>query len=121
MLHCLPHPTLAAVGQYGGLPAGFCVALEDLQGAILGAWLEVDFSWTGFLALRAGGRHRSAPLDAWEGLGLPVLRPGEVMLLPPPRLKTLPGLVPGAAFTVEVGGDVLPLSLGQELVHPTLQ
>jgi len=120
-LHRLPQPTLAAVGQFGGYPAGFCLALEDLQGAVLGAWLEVDFAWTGHLTLRAGGRQRSAPLEAWEGLALPSLRPGEVMLLPYPRLKPLPELSPGIAFTLQAGAELLPLSLAKELLHPTLQ
>ncbi len=120
-LHGLPSPTLAAVGQHGGLPAGFCLALEDLQGAVLGAWLEVDFAWTGHLTLRAGGHQRSAPLESWEGLALPPLRPGEVMLLPHPRLKPLPDLVPGATFTLQAGAELLSLSLGKELLHPTLQ
>jgi len=120
-LHCLPLPTLAAVGQHGGHPAGFCLALEDLHGAVLGAWLEVDFAWTGHLTLRVGGRQRSAPLEAWEGLALPSLRPGEVLLLPHPRLKSLPELSPGGAFTLQVGAEILSLSLAKELLHPTLQ
>lgn len=120
-LHCLPQPTLAALGQHGGQPAGFCLAVEDIQGAVLGAWLEVDFVWTGHLAMRAAGRQRSAPLEAWEGLELPRLRPGEVVLLPPPRLKVLPEMLPGAAFTLQAGAETLHLSLAQELLHPTVQ
>ena len=120
-LRRLPQPTLAAVGQHGGMPAGFCLALEDLQGVILGAWLEVDFAWAGTLDLKVGRRHRSAPLEAWEGLGLPPLRAGEVMLLPHPRLKGLPELVPGAAFTLQAGAEVMALVLAKELVHPTVQ
>lgn len=120
-LHRLPSPTLAAVGQYGGQPAGFCLALEDLQGAVLGAWLEVDFLWSGHLILKVAGRQRSALLETWEGLVLPPLRPGEVLLLPHPQLKPLPELVPGAAVTLQAGAEVLPLSLGAELLHPTLQ
>ncbi len=120
-LHCLPLPTLAAVGQHGGRPAGFCLALEDLHGAVLGAWLEVDFAWTGHLTLSVKGRQRSAPLEAWEGLALPPLRPAEVMLLPHPRLKAMPELSPGAGFTLQAGAEILSLSLAKELLHPTLQ
>jgi hypothetical protein len=120
-LHRLPQPTLAVVGQHGGRPAGICLAVEDCQGAVLGAWLETDFSWSGTLKLRAGGHQRTAPLEAWEGIVLPKLRPGEVLLLPPPRLKSLPDLVPGAEFTLQAGEEILGLSLAQELIHPTVQ
>jgi len=121
VLHRLPQPTLAAVGQHGGQPAGFCLAVEDVHGAILGGWLEVDFAWEGVLELRAGGRHRTAPLEAWDGIALPELHPGEVLLLPHPRLKPLAELVPGAEFTLCAGAEVLRLSLSRELIHPTVQ
>jgi hypothetical protein len=121
VLHRLPQPTLAAVGQYGGQPAGFCLAVEDIHGAILGGWLEVDFAWQGFLELRANGHPRKAPLEAWDGIALPTLRPAEVLLLPHPRLKPLPELMPGAEFTLCAGAEVLCLSLGKELLHPTVQ
>ncbi len=121
LLHRMPQPTLAAVGQHGGRPAGFCLAVEDAQGAALGAWLEVDFPWKGVLELKASGRRRTAPLEAWEGIVLPTLCPGEVMLLPQPRLKPLPELMAGAEFTLCAGSEVLNLRLAQELIHPTVQ
>jgi len=121
VLRRLPQPTLAAVGQFGGRPAGFCLAVEDLHGAALGAWLDLDFELKGALELQAGGHRRIAPLQAWDGIEIPPLRPGEVMLLPPPRLKHLPDLVPGAEFRVQVAFEQLCLSLAGELVHPTLQ
>ena len=121
VLHRLPQPTLAAVGLQGGRPGGFCLAVEDAQGAVLGGFLEVDFPWKGCLELSCGERHRRAPFEAWEGIALPVLRPGEVLLLPPPRLKALPGLVPSAEFRITVPWESLSLSLAQELIHPTLQ
>ena len=121
VLHRLPQPTLAAIGLFGGRCAGFCLAVEDTQGAILGGWVEVDFSWKGELELEAGGRQRTAPLEAWEGILLPTLRPGEVMLLPQPRLKSLPELVPGGEFTVSAGSERLCLRLAKELIHPTVQ
>lgn len=121
VLHRLPQPTLAAMGMHGGRPAGFCLAVEDAQGVILGGWLEVDFGWKGVLELGAGGCHRRSPLETWEGIILPALRPGEVLLLPPPRLKPLPELIPGGPFTLCAGGEVLRLSLAGELIHPTVQ
>lgn len=121
VLRQLPHPTLAAVGQHGGRPAGFCLAVEDLHGAVLGAWLEPDFELKGALEMQAGGHHRTAPLAGWDGIVIPPLRPGEVLLLPPPRLKHLADLVPGAEFSIQIGFERLSLSLARELVHPTLQ
>jgi len=121
ILRKLPHPTLAAVGQHGGRPAGFCLAVEDVQGLVLGAWLALDFELQGALELHGAGHRRVAPLDAWEGLELPPLGPGEVRLLPPPRLKAMPDLVPGADFRVRIAFETLEISLARELVHPTLQ
>jgi len=120
-LHRLPQPTLAAVGLQGGRPGGFCLAVEDAQGAVLGGFLEVDFPWKGCLELSCGERHRRALFEAWEGIVLPPLRPGEVLLLPPPRLKALPGMAPGAEFHLDAPWENLSLSLARELVHPTLQ
>jgi len=115
-----PQPGLAALGLAGGALAGFCLALEEGGSAILGAWLTDEWP-TGSLELRVGAARRSAPLKAWEGLALPLLRAGEVLLLPPPRLKALPNLVAGAEVRLSAGFDQLVLRLGAEGLHPTVQ
>ena len=115
-----PQPGLAALGLAGGGIAGFCLVLEDAGGAVLGAWM-VDEWPRGSLELKAEGIRRSAPLRAWEGLELPPLRPGEILLLPPPRLKPLPHLAAGTRIQVSVPFEVLALRGGPEGVHPTVQ
>jgi len=115
-----PQPSLAAAGMVGGGIAGFCLALEEGGSAILGAWLTDEWP-TGSLELRAGATRRSAPLKAWEGLELPRLQAGEVVLLPPPRLKPLPDLLAGADIRISAGFDQLMLRLGPPGVHPTVQ
>ena len=112
--------SLAAVGMAGGAIAGFCLALEEGGSAVLGAWMTDEWP-TGSLELRAGATRRTAPLKAWEGLELPSLHAGEVLLLPPPRLKPLPDLVAGAEVRLSAGFDQLILRLGPEGVHPTVQ
>lgn len=114
------HPGLAAVGLAGGGVAGFCLALEEVGGAILGAWMTDEWP-TGSLELKAGAARRSVPLKTWEGLELPSLRAGEVLLLPPPKLKPLPELLAGAEVRLSAGFDQLTLQLGPEGVHPTVQ
>lgn len=113
-------PTLAAVGLDGGSIAGYCLALEDAGSAVLGSWM-VDEWPTGSLELKAGTVRRSVPLGAWEGMELPSLRAGELLLLPPPKLKALPGLEAGAELSIGCGFDELFLRLGPEGVHPTVQ
>ena len=104
-----PRPTLAALGILGGQAAGFCLALEDAGGAVLGAWMAP--AWPeGALELRVGTHHRRIPFAAWEGLQLPELHPGEALLLPPPRLKPLPE-GPGSCQLV-APFETLPLVLG---------
>lgn len=115
-----PQPGLAAVGLAGGGIAGFCLALEEAGSAVLGAWM-VDAWPTGHLELKAGAARRSVPLKAWEGLELPSLRAGEVLLLPPPRLKPLPELPIGSEVRLSAGFDQLVLRLGPEGVHVTVQ
>ena len=115
-----PQPGLAALGLAGGTLAGFCLALEDGGSAILGAWMTDEWP-TGSLELKAGAARRSMPFKVWEGIELPQLRPGEVMLLPPAKLKPLPGLVAGAEVRLSAGFDLLLLRLGPEGVHPTVQ
>lgn len=116
----LPRPTLAAVGLAGGGLAGFCLAFDTGDSALLGGLLAA--AWPeGSLELRAGAARRSLSLRAWEGLALPPLRPGEVLLLPPPRLRPLPGLPPGAELRLSAAFDTLALRLATEPVHPTVQ
>jgi len=117
----LPAPTLALVGQHGGHPAGCCLAVEDGRGVVLGAWLELDLDWDGELELVLGAHRRRLPLDAWRGLALPVLRPGEVLLAPPPHLR-LPHHGPELKeVRVLAAFETLVLRLGEARVHPTLQ
>ncbi len=111
---------LAALGLAGGAIAGFCLALEEGGSALLGAWLTDEWP-TGSLELKVGTARRSAPLKAWEGLALPLLRAGEVLLLPPPRLKAFPDLAPGAELRLSAGFDSLVARLGAEGLHPTVQ
>lgn len=115
----LPRPGLAALGLAGGGIAGFCLALEEGGSALLGAWM-VDAWPEGSLELRAGAARRSTPLGAWEGLELPVLRAGEVLLLPAPKLKPLQELLPRAEVTVRAAFETLILRAGPEGIHPTV-
>lgn len=115
-----PQPALAAVGLAGGRLAGYCLALEDAGSAVLGAWL-VDEWPRGSLELQAGTARRSVPLKAWEGLELPLMEAGEVLLLPPAKLRSLPTQPVGADLLVSAGFDRLSLRLGREGLHPTVQ
>jgi hypothetical protein len=115
-----PVPALAALGLAGGGIAGFCLALEDAGGAILGAWMT-DAWPAGSLELRAGSTRRSVPLKALEGLELPPLRAGEVLLLPPPRLKPLPMALLETEVRLSAAFDQMVLRLGPEGLHPTVQ
>jgi hypothetical protein len=119
-LHGRPVPTLALVGLHGDHPAGCCLALEHAQGLLLGAWLELDLDWDGVLEWRLGGQHRRLPLDAWRGLTLPALRPAEVLLAPPPRLRLGDGEA-GMAVQYVSAFETLTLRLADAGVHPTLQ
>jgi len=115
-----PRPGLAALGLAGGSLAGFCLALEDGGSAILGAWMTDEWP-RGNLELKAGAARRTMPLKVWEGLELPPLRAGEVMLLPPAKLRPLPGLMAGTEVRLSAGFDQLILRLGPEGMHPTVQ
>ncbi len=115
-----PQPCLAALGLAGGTMAGFCLALEEGGSAVLGAWMTDEWP-RGSLELKAGAARRSVSLKTWEGLELPLLHAGEVLLLPPAKLKSLPGLVAGAEVRISASFDQLILRLGPEAVHPTVQ
>jgi hypothetical protein len=52
---------------------------------------------------------------------MPSLRAAEVVLLPAPRLRPLPGLVPGSDFMISAPFDLLQLKLGQDIPHHTVQ
>lgn len=120
-LEAFPQATLAAVGQHGGRPAGFCLALIGGTGVVLGTWLESEPDWDGALELRIGRLQRRAPLSAWEGLALGPLAPGEVVLLPPPRLRPLPPRCEAPELELRGPFDRLRVSLGVGLPHPTVQ
>ena len=114
-----PQIMLAVVGGSGDL-RGYCLAAEDGEATVLGAWMTLELP-TGHLELRAANHRRSVALDAWEHLDLPPQRPGEIMLLPPSRLKPFPALEPGARFKLSWPIEEMELILGENLPHPTLQ
>jgi hypothetical protein len=111
---------MAAVGLAGGGIGGFCLALEEAGSVVLGAWLTDEWP-TGNLDLKVGAIRRSVPLKTWEGLALPTLRAGEVVLLPPPKWRPLPEQLAGDDMRLSAGFDQLILRLGPEGVHPTVQ
>jgi len=114
-LSVLPFPTLAAVGAAEGRVGGWCLALEGPDCTVLGAWLALELPAAGHLEVACGGHKRSAPFSAWEDLELPSLRPAEVCLLPPPRLKALPEALEPRTLTVRTPWDVLKVGLGGDL------
>ncbi len=120
-LQAEPRPTMALVGAYPGKVAGVCLALEDGPGAVLGQWLLLDTRLEGVLHLSLGDAFREVDLAVWHGLGVRSLRPGEVLLLPPPEWQPLPPARAGAHLTVRVDFEAMPLRLWPEGVHPTVQ
>lgn len=114
-----PQVMLAVVGGFGDV-RGYCLAAEDGEATVLGAWMVLELP-TGHIELCAANHRRSVALDAWEHLDLPSLRPGEVMLLPPSRLKPFPALEPGARLNLSWPIEEMELILGENLPHPTLQ
>ena len=115
-----PQATLAWIGLQGGAAAGCCLALDQSPGAVLGAWLELDMDWTGSLELRIGARRRRVPMDTWKDLVPENLRPGEVLLAPVPPFRLGP-CAPGSRIRLAAPIETLDLSLGDHLLHPTLQ
>ncbi len=120
-LETMPQPTLALVGLAGGRLAGCCLALEDAGRVVLGGWLELEPLGKGALELRSEAHQRKIPYSTWEGLAAPQLRAAEVLVLPASRLRPLADLLPGSAFTILSTFDILPLRLGVEAHHPTVQ
>ncbi|MBI3129837.1 MAG: hypothetical protein HYZ13_00625 [Acidobacteria bacterium] len=114
-----PQATLCLVGQAGGLPAGLRMALLGEGRVILSPWLETE--GVGPLQLSVGGHRRKVTLEGWNGLDLPLLRPGEHLLLPAPRLRPWPSLPKGAPIDLRWGGDHLQAHLARALEHPTVQ
>ena len=114
-----PQATLCLVGQAGGLPAGLRMALVGEGRLLLSPWLETEGE--GPLTLSVGGHRRKVSLEAWNGLDLPVLQPGEHLLLPPPRLRPWPTLPKGAPIELHWGMDRLHSQLARALEHPTVQ
>jgi hypothetical protein len=121
-LEVTPQPTLAVIGWHRGSGlAGWCLALENAVGAVIGTWMAVELPKAGAIELRSGNHHRRVPLDTWSGLELPALRAAEIVILPPPRLRSIPSLISGCDFAVASPFDVLHLRLGADIPHLTLQ
>lgn len=121
-LGAMPQPSLAVVGLHHGAGlAGWCLALEDGVGAVLGGWLLLDYPQEGSIELRCGSHQRRIPLDTWTGLDIPVPRAAEVVILPAPRLRPIPGLVSGTDFSIVTAFETLPLRLGSTSPHLTVQ
>jgi hypothetical protein len=118
LLPCLPRPAAlhrpdgSALDRFGVRGPG--AELMELPRPCLAVLGE------GSLELKAGSVRRSTPLGAWEGLELPALRPGGVLLLPAPKLKALQELLPGAEVAVGGAFDTLVLRAGPEGIHPTV-
>ena len=122
LLGVVPQPTLAVIGLHKTSNiVGWCLALEDASGAVLGAWMVMDDPREGFIELRCGAHHRQVPLDVWEGLEMPAPRAAEVVILPAPRSRPIPGLVSGSNFSVSSPFDTLQLRLGSDIPHLTVQ
>jgi len=86
LMETMPQPSLAVAGLHrGGGVAGWCIALENSVGAVLGTWMVMDYPQEGVLELRCGSHHRRVPMDTWAGLEVPVLRAAEVVILPLPN------------------------------------
>lgn len=114
-----PQATLCLVGQAGGLPAGLRMALLGEGRILLSPWIETEGA--GPLQLSVGGHRRKVTLEAWNGLDLPLLQPGEHLILPAPRLRPWPSLSKGAAIDLRWGADHLQAHLARALEHPTVQ
>ena len=114
-----PQATLCLVGQAGGLPMGLRMALLGEGRLMLSPWIETE--GVGPLQLSVGGHKRNVTLEGWNGLDLPLLQPGEHLVLPAPRLRPWPSLPKGAPIDLRWGTDHLQAHLSRALDHPTVQ
>ncbi len=112
--------TLAAVGQSGGRPAGFALAVQAGAVLVLGSWLHTELLLEGELELETRSGRRETPLKAWLDLELPELRAGEIQLLPFPEWEPLP-VLPGDRARLDAHFDGFSLRVDPEGTHPTLQ
>lgn len=117
----VPEAGLAAIGQAGGEPGGFCLAFRVGDLVALGDWLLVDEPFGGELTLRAGSHKRTASLSIYEGLELPPLCAGEALLLPPIRFRTFPGLDQADRLELVAPFDTLVARLLPGALHGTVQ
>jgi hypothetical protein len=118
-LRSAPQPSLGVVGAAGGAIAGFCLALDQPGGTVLGAWLSDQWP-AGNLELKVGGTRRSVSLKGWENLVFSSLRAGEVLLFPPPRLKPFPELPEGADVQLSADFDQMVVTLGVGEIQATV-
>lgn len=120
VLRSLPRPTFGLVGIHGGRVGGLCLGLEDGEGVVLGAWVNLGPEPEA-LVMRVRDTVLRVEADAWDTLKSPRMRAGEVVMLPPP-VWALPGpLPPGGRLEVSAGFECLSLSMGKEAMHPTVQ
>lgn len=115
-----PQPTLALLGQQGKSPAGWTLACEAGGHVALCPWVVLG-AGAGAIELAIGGHRRRIPADAWSGVAWPQVAAGEVLLLPPPRLKPLPSLPALTPLRLRCGPLEMRWVLGVELEHPTAQ
>ncbi|MBI4913896.1 MAG: hypothetical protein HY823_14270 [Acidobacteria bacterium] len=113
-------PTLAVAGQAGGLPGGFLLAVMAGGATLLGPWLHRSIDLRGTLFFDGPRSSRQTPLDPWSDLILPRLRPGEVLLLPPPIWEA-PEFLPGDRIHLRAPFGGLSFTLARAGTHPTLQ
>jgi hypothetical protein len=112
---------LGIIGIHRSSDVAWCLALEDGPGAVLGRWLTLEDPRGESIELRCGSHYRRLPQEAWSDWELPIPRAGEVVILPSPRLRALPSLVPGSDFSITTAFDTLILKLGNEIPHQTVQ
>lgn len=117
----MPEAGLAAIGQAGGQPGGFCLAFRAGDVVALGDWLLVGEPIGGDLTLRAGTHKRNASLEIYEGMDLPPLRAAEALLLPPMRFRAFPGLDPADRLELVAPFDTLVARLLPGALHGTVQ
>jgi hypothetical protein len=121
-LEALPQPTLAVIGLHRGAgTVGWCLALEDLAGAVLGGWMVLGYPQEGTIELSCGTHRRRIPLDTWTGLDVAEPRAAEAVILPAPKFRPIPGLVAGGDIRVSAPFETLSLRLGADTPHLTVQ